>query len=92
MTTEDKIVKMFNECEGLISERGKTHGPIDSTYRTIAKLWSIRVGTIIKPSDVCDMLEDMKWVRSKAKPDYHDNSVDGINYKAFAYALREGGM
>lgn len=93
-TVENEIDKMLDECKDLVSKRGKIHGPIDETCRTIASLWSVRTGVNVRPSDVCDMLEDLKWVRSKAQPDgryHHDNSVDGINYKTFAYALRERG-
>ena len=91
MTAEVRIVEMLDECKDLIEERGKTHGPIDDSYRIIAALWSVRAGVEIKPSDVCDMLADMKYVRSKANPSHHDNCVDGVNYTAFAYALRENG-
>jgi hypothetical protein len=91
MTAEVRIVEMLDECRDLIEERGRIHGPIDDSYRIIAALWSVRAGVEIMPSDVCDMLEDMKWVRAKVNPAHHDNSVDGVNYKAFAYALRENG-
>jgi hypothetical protein len=88
-TVEVRVTEMLDECKDLIEERGKTHGPIDKTFLAIAALWSVRAGVEIKPSDVCDMLEDLKSVRSKANPGHHDNGVDGVNYKAFAYALRE---
>jgi hypothetical protein len=91
MTIENKVKESFNECCQLINERGKVYGSIELTYRIIAELWSIRAGVEIKPSDVCDMIEDIKWVRSKATPGHHDSGVDGVNYKAFAYALREQG-
>ena len=92
MTIDIRTVELFDECKSLIDERGKTHGPIEETYKIIAGLWSIRVGVSIMPSDVCDMIEDMKWVRSKNKPNNHDNCTDGVNYKAFAYLLRERGL
>ena len=92
MSVEKKTLELFSECKILIGERGKTHGPIEETYKIIAGLWSARVGVSIMPSDVCDMIEDMKWVRSKKKPNHHDNCADGVNYKAFAYILRERGL
>ena len=89
MTAEVRVAEMLDECKVLIDERGKTHGPIDKTFTAIAALWSIRAGVEIKPSDVCDMLADMKYVRSKASPDHRDNGVDAVNYTAIAYALRQ---
>ena len=91
MTAEVRVAEMLDECKDLIEYRGHTHGPIDKTFLAIAALWSVRAGVEIKPSDVCDMLADMKYVRSKVSPDHRDNSVDGVNYTAFAYALRENG-
>jgi hypothetical protein len=88
---ELKVEEMLDECKGIVRERGKVHGAIDKTFLAIAALWSVRAGVEIKPSDVCDMLEDLKWVRSKENPGHHDNSLDGVNYKVIAYALRECG-
>lgn len=92
MTIELTVTEMLEECAALMEERGAKYGPIDETFKKLACLWSIRTGVSVKPSDVCDMMEDLKWVRAQNMPAHHDNGPDAVNYKAFAYALRERGM
>jgi hypothetical protein len=84
--------EMIVKSDELVVERGEKYGPVAPTMKLLARLWSIRTGATVRPSDVCDMMEDLKWVRSKVTPSHDDNGPDAINYKAFAYALRERGM
>ena len=92
LSVEEAREKMVRESDLLVIARGKNYGPVDASMKTIACLWSIRTGTNVQPSDVCDMMEDLKYVRSKESPNHYDNGPDALNYKAFAYALREKGM
>ena len=89
---EVSVSELFAECDKLVIERGEKYGSIEETFSTLACLWSIRSNTQILPSDVCDMLEDLKYIRSKKTPAHHDNGADAVNYKSFAYLLREKGM
>lgn len=72
----------------IIGQRGETYGGIENSFNCAAKLASLKLDCVITPYMVAIILESVKDARRAASPDHFDSHLDGINYRAFAWALR----
>lgn len=68
----------------ILQERAETHGDFENNFQLIADLFSLRIGRMFHPFEVCVLLECVKDARMFATPVNMDNYLDGINYRAFA--------
>jgi hypothetical protein len=70
-----------------VAQRGATHGPIDIGFRTIARLWSVVLGTRVEPWQVALCLDAMKTARVMHAPGHLDSWVDKCGYSAIGAEL-----
>jgi hypothetical protein len=79
-------------ASALIDERGLTYGGIERSFNRAADLASLKLNMEISPYMVAIVLESVKDARRAENPSHVDSHLDGINYRAFAFTLRNQGM
>lgn len=80
--------QILQQAIDMIDERGEAYGGIESSFECAAKLASLKLDCVITPYMVAIILESVKDARRASNPDHFDSHLDGINYRAFAWALR----
>lgn len=75
-----EILNAAREC--VLKDRATTHGPVEDSFATIAKIWSARLGVVIRADQVAIMMIDLKGVRAWSNPQHLDNWVDMAGYGA----------
>lgn len=73
----------------VLTDRQRTHGPIENSFGLIASLWSVYLSVTVTPFDVAEMMTLLKIARGKGNPLNPDNQVDGAGYQACAAELAE---
>ena len=73
----------------VLTDRQRTHGPIENSFGLIASLWSAYLSVTVTPFDVAEMMTLLKIARGKGNPLNPDNQVDGAGYQACAAELAE---
>ena len=79
-TGRAEILGKAGEC--VLKDRAATHGPVENSFATIAKIWSARLGVEIRADQVAIMMIDLKGVRAWNNPQHLDNWVDMAGYGA----------
>jgi hypothetical protein len=70
-------------------DRDKMHGNRKENFGTIAALWSIYLGTEVKPHQVAWMMVLVKAARESNGTHSLDNAIDAAGYAALAGELAE---
>lgn len=81
--------KMLEEAIALIDERGAEYGGIEQNFERAADLSSLKLNVNITPYMVAIILESVKDARRAVNPNHYDSHLDGLNYRAFAWALSQ---
>lgn len=63
-------------------DRAATYGAAESSFSSLAALWSARIGVPLSMTQVAIMLIDLKTVRAWSNPGHIDNWVDMAGYAA----------
>jgi hypothetical protein len=63
-------------------DRATTHGDAESSFKSLAAIWSVLLGIDIKTHEVALMMVSLKMVRAMGNPSYDDNWVDLAGYAA----------
>lgn len=71
-------------------DRAATHGNLEDNFKSIAVLWSARLGVDITAEQVAIMMIDIKTVRAWGNPGHADNWVDMAGYAACGGELATG--
>lgn len=66
----------------VLRDRAASHGPVETSFGTLAEIWSARLGVAVTPSQVAIMMIDLKGTRAWANPAHGDNWVDICGYGA----------
>jgi len=82
----------LDQAKEIVFDRAETHGEPEDSFETIAGKWTAHLRALlksqgidpeefeVKPSDVCDMMIDLKTSRN-AEGHYHsDNNIDIAGY------------
>jgi hypothetical protein len=82
---------LLNDCETILTNRGKQYGDAAPLYKSIALMWSGYLGVEVTPTDVCILMSLMKAGRLSQGVDdsdaLDDTYIDAINYIALARGL-----
>lgn len=68
------------EAQRLLADRVSTYGPRVKNMEDLATLWSVLVGTEIRPYQAALMMAQYKLLRANHTPDYADNMNDVDGY------------
>lgn len=80
-----KAKDILEQAASLVSgDRRETHGDAKASYQFIASIWSARLGVTVTAADVCWMMTDVKYSRSKFGAFNNDDFVDGAGYIGLA--------
>lgn len=79
--------EVLSAAKALIDERGLAYGGIERSFNRAADLASLKLNMEITPYMVAIILESVKDARRAENPRHADSHLDGINYRAFAWAL-----
>lgn len=88
--------RLLDEARAAVSARGGVYRPPAINFGQIAERWSLhlsqRLGYAVpvSASDVADMMEQLKEVRSLADPTHWDSLVDRVGYLICAAEIRFG--
>lgn len=66
----------------VLKNRQDTYGPPESSFASIAALWSARLNVTLTPAQVAIMLIDLKTARAWHNPHHLDNWTDIAGYAA----------
>lgn len=74
---------ILREAEKAVTQdRNETHGEPEDTFGSIARVWSARLGIVLRPDQVCILLADLKGCRAWENPQHLDNWIDAAGYNA----------
>lgn len=68
--------------QAVMTDRAATHGDLEDNFRSIAAIWSVRLGVEITPAQVGIMMVDLKMTRAWDTPGHADSWVDAAGYAA----------
>lgn len=68
----------------IIEQRGQNYGGIESNFKLIADIATLKMGREFHPYEICRILECVKDARTFSDPTYLDNDLDNVNYRLFA--------
>lgn len=90
MSAMDRTI-LIEKAERIVNQdRNTRYGGPEESFTTIAKFWSVFLGTEISPLQVAGCMILLKLARLKKTPTHEDSVVDGIGYFAcMADFLRE---
>lgn len=90
MSAMDRTI-LIEKAERIVNQdRNTRYGGPEESFSTIAKFWSVFLGTEISPLQVAGCMILLKLARLKKTPTHEDSVVDGIGYFAcMADFLRE---
>jgi hypothetical protein len=88
VTREDCLDKALKNVNG---DREADHGNPENNFITIARLWSVYLGTTVDPTDVSAMMVLMKVARIRSNPQHVDSWVDVAGYAACGLEVATGG-
>lgn len=71
----------------ITGSRHDEHGDYRTTFRTMADLWSVHLGTDVEPWDVAVCMAQLKMVRFRENPSNEDNLTDACGYLDLAQSL-----
>ena len=76
----EQVLDGARDC--VMRDRAATHGAVEESFTTLAKIWSARLGVAITAEQVTIMMIDLKGVRAWKNPGHADNWVDMAGYAA----------
>lgn len=90
MSAMDRTI-LIEKAERIVNQdRNTRYGGPEESFTTIAKFWSVFLGTEVSPLQVAGCMILLKLARLKKTPTHEDSVVDGIGYFAcMADFLRE---
>lgn len=90
MSAMDRTI-LIEKAERIVNQdRNTRYGGPEESFTTIARFWSVFLGTEISPLQVAGCMILLKLARLKKTPTHEDSVVDGIGYFAcMADFLRE---
>ena len=90
MSAMDRTI-LIEKAERIVNQdRNARYGGPEESFTTIARFWSVFLGTEISPLQVAGCMILLKLARLKKTPTHEDSVVDGIGYFAcMADFLRE---
>lgn len=88
--THERASILNDAKRAVTKDRAATHGDLGDNYRSIAQIWSTRLGVEITPEQACIMMVDLKTVRAWGNPKHVDNWVDMAGYAACGGELANG--
>ena len=74
------VLQKADAC--VCKDRMTAYGDAEDNFADIAQLWSWRLGVVISPQTVGELMILMKMARLKSNPDYEDGPVDVAGYAA----------
>ena len=74
------VLQKADAC--VCKDRMTAYGDAEDNFADIAQLWSWRLGVVISPQTVGELMILMKAARLKANPNYEDGPVDIAGYAA----------
>lgn len=82
MSAMDRTI-LIEKAERIVNQdRNTCYGGPEESFTTIAKFWSVFLGTEISPLQVAGCMILLKLARLKKTPTHEDSVVDGIGYFA----------
>lgn len=75
-----EVLEKARDC--VMRDRAATHGAVEESFSTLARIWSARLGVTLTPEQVTIMMVDLKTVRAWKNPGHLDNWVDMAGYAA----------
>ena len=83
------VVKILEDAKNIVANRGKAYGGIEQNFSRAAAIASLKLNKMFTAYEIAVILESVKDARRAETPNHYDSHVDGINYKAFAWVLKD---
>ncbi|KID12559.1 hypothetical protein GQA70_08590 [Ponticoccus alexandrii] len=78
-------------AQAVTVDRAATHGDAESSFATLAAVWSPLLGVPVTAPQVALMLASLKIVRAWGNPGHTDNWVDLAGYAACGGEVAQAG-
>lgn len=75
--------EMLDIAKAIVTaDRNVQYGEPEDTFAEIAAMWSVYLGRVVEPHDVCAMMVLFKTCRLKNNPCHDDSWIDVAGYAA----------